>query len=396
MIIKRYLVRDMNEAMIKIRNELGSEAIIVSNRRIRQKGLRNIFKKKVLEVTAVVDKKNKFDNTEIKEKLEAVKKNTNSEIESNIKEIPSQQENNSNLKEDISELRKMINKLMIESNKNVENQPKEDIKNKNLQVPELTNKKDNNLLINHLDEMMLDDGIIEGFTQFCRENNIYSNINDDVLFQYFQSILEQSIFKEEDTEEKIWTFIGPTGVGKTTTIAKIAAQESINKGKKVGLITLDTYRIGAVEQLKTYANILDIPLEVVVTKLDLTKAIEKLKDCDLILIDSTGRSSLNQEQLLETKELLDSINNKRNILVVSATTRNNDLKTIITNYSSISFDYIILTKMDETKCYGNIFNINLYADKPLLFITTGQCVPDDIKKASMDNLLNYISSEVVI
>lgn len=386
----------MNEAMIKIRNELGSEAIIVSNRRIRQKGLRNIFKKKVLEVTAVVDKKNKFDNTEIKEKLEAVKKNTNSEIESNIKEIPSQQENNSNLKEDISELRKMINKLMIESNKNVENQPKEDIKNKNLQVPELTNKKDNNLLINHLDEMMLDDGIIEGFTQFCRENNIYSNINDDVLFQYFQSILEQSIFKEEDTEEKIWTFIGPTGVGKTTTIAKIAAQESINKGKKVGLITLDTYRIGAVEQLKTYANILDIPLEVVVTKLDLTKAIEKLKDCDLILIDSTGRSSLNQEQLLETKELLDSINNKRNILVVSATTRNNDLKTIITNYSSISFDYIILTKMDETKCYGNIFNINLYADKPLLFITTGQCVPDDIKKASMDNLLNYISSEVVI
>lgn len=387
----------MNEAMIKIRNELGSEAIIISNRRIRQKGLKNLFKKRVLEVTAVVDKKRDFDYTEAKEKPENNKKDEHSQIETSIKDKQSQQKNNSNsLKEDISELRSMINRLMDESNKKDESsQTENDEKSELLQVTEPLEKKDNNILINHLDNMMLDEGIIEGFTQFCRDNNIYTNINDSVLSQYFQNILKKNTYIE-DTEEKIWTFVGPTGVGKTTTIAKIAAQEVIKKGKSVGLITLDTYRIGAVEQLKTYANILDIPLEVVVTKSDLTKAIEKLKDCDLILIDSTGRSSLNKEQLVETKELLETINNKRNILVVSASTRNNDLKTIVNNYKSIDYDYIILTKMDETNCYGNIFNINFYTNKPLLFITTGQGVPDDIKEASMDNLLNYISSEVVL
>ena len=388
----------MSQAMIKIRNELGSEAIIVSNRRIRQKGIRNLFKKKVLEVTAIVDEKKNYDYRGEKEKLKKDRIFTHEQVEENTQQMPTQQDNiNNSLKDEINKLSKMLSQLMNESkDEKDKNQPKEEVKVKNIKSAKQYKFRDSNTLVNSLDQMMLDGGIIEGFTQFCKNQNMYSNINDEVLSKYFKSILKKNTFKERCVQEKIWAFIGPTGVGKTTTIAKIAAQETINKGKRVGLITLDTYRIGAVEQLRTYANILEIPLKVVFTKLDLRKAIESLKDCDLILIDSTGRSSLNQEHLVETKELLDVIDKKINILVVSASTPKTDLKTIINNYRSISYDYVVLTKMDETNCYGNIFNINFYSNKPLLFITTGQSVPDDIQEATLDNLLNYIPYEVVL
>lgn len=225
------------------------------------------------------------------------------------------------------------------------------------------------------------------------ENKIFTNINSEVFKCYIEDFIENIGIGNVNIGRGILAFIGPTGVGKTTTIAKIAARESINHGKKVGLITLDTYRIGAVEQLKTYANILNIPIETVLTKSDLKLAIEKLSYCDIILIDSTGRSSYNTEQLRETKELLDGIEEKKNILVVGTNVRRKDLKSIIHHYREVGFDYIIMTKVDETECHGNILNVSYYAKKPLLYITTGQNVPDDILVASKENILDYLFKE---
>lgn len=357
----------MNEAMVRIRYELGNDAIIVSNRWIRQKGIKNFFKGKVLEVTAAVDQSPSHGN------------NPKSQRQCPTQKISKPKGRESDLEQQLQELKNMMHQLMPENLK------EEDTKsNPNMEG-----------LINHLEKMELDEKIIRDFSSHCK-NLDPAHLNLDMLYQYFGDLLNQNILPEQTSSERIWTFIGPTGVGKTTTIAKVAALETLNNQKQVGLITLDTYRIGAVEQLKTYANILNIPLEVVVHQKDLLQAIEKLQYCDLILIDSAGRSSFNRDQLLEAKTILDNIEEKRNILVVSATTRNTDLKNILENYQSIGYECIILTKLDETQSYGNILNLTQYSDKPLLFITTGQSVPDDIKRVSKDKLLHYVFKGVEV
>ncbi len=344
----------MNEAMIRIRYELGKDAMIVSNRWIRKKGVKGFFLKKDLEVIAAMDEKSPIENVQIPQK----------HISREIVD--------SHLEREIKELKEKVNWLLEGKGK------KEDS----------YNKEDKNL-IDSLKKMELDEKLIEDFSTYFSQTG-HSAEDKEILYQYFENLLKNSIPLEKEIKEKIWVFIGPTGVGKTTTIAKIAAQEVIEKGKKVGLITLDTYRIGAVEQLKTYASILDIPLESVVNQSDFFKAIKKLEHCDLILIDSTGGSSFNKKHLLETKRFLDEVEKKRITLLISATTGNGDLKAIIQNYNYIGYDSIIVTKLDETKYYGRIFNINQYTDKPLLFITTGQSVPDDIIKVSKENLLGYL------
>lgn len=344
----------MNEAMIRIRHELGKDAMIVSNRRIRKKGLKGFFQKKDLEVIAAMDKKSSIEN-----------------VQASPKHI-SREFVDFHLEKEVKELRERVNWLLEGKEK------KEDSWNKN-------NKK----LIDSLKKMGLDEKLIEDFSTYVEQTG-HSVEGKEILYQYFGKLLGESVPIEREMKEKIWAFIGPTGVGKTTTIAKIAAQEMLEKGKKIGLITLDTYRIGAVEQLKTYASILNIPLESVVNQSDFSQAIKKFEYCDLVLIDSTGGSSFNKKHLLETKKFLNEIDKKRITLLVSATTGNEDLKAIIQNYNYIGYDSIIVTKLDETKYYGRIFNINQYADKPLLFITTGQSVPDDIIRVSKENLLGYL------
>ncbi len=388
MIIKRYLVKDMNEAMAKIRYELGKDAIIVSNRWIRQRGITNFFKRKVLEVTAAVDRK-KPEEPLLRESREM----------GVVKEEAARYEYHhvDKYQKELDELKALVYQLL---------EDKQEISTQSINAGEglreerqknyggISKEKSSEGSITQLFESLeIDEEVIEGFTAYCMENKIFTNINSEVFKCYIEDFIENIGIGNVNIGRGILAFIGPTGVGKTTTIAKIAARESINHGKKVGLITLDTYRIGAVEQLKTYANILNIPIETVLTKSDLKLAIEKLSYCDIILIDSTGRSSYNTEQLRETKELLDGIEEKKNILVVGTNVRRKDLKSIIHHYREVGFDYIIMTKVDETECHGNILNVSYYAKKPLLYITTGQNVPDDILVASKENILDYLFKE---
>ena len=176
-------------------------------------------------------------------------------------------------------------------------------------------------------------------------------------------------------------FIGPTGVGKTTTIAKIASKFKVEQGKRVAFLTADTYRISATEQLRTYANILDAPLTVIYAPEELPAAVSKLSDYDLIFVDTAGFSHKNEVQREDTKKLLQLLGTQYQTivyLVLSATTKYRDLKEICDMYRSISDYSLIFTKLDETSAYGNLLNIKLYADADISYMTNGQNVPDDI------------------
>ena len=184
--------------------------------------------------------------------------------------------------------------------------------------------------------------------------------------------------------------VGPPGVGKTTTIAKIAADLVFKENKKVGVLTIDTYRIGAVEQLKIYAEIMNIKFKSVLSPDEISKAIEEMSDCDIVLIDTTGRGCKNSMQISELKNYIKSSKSDNIHLVLGITTKDSDLEAIIDSYNNINFNNIIITKLDETTTYGSILNIATYAKKPISYITTGQNVPNDIIKPSKDKLIKIL------
>lgn len=192
------------------------------------------------------------------------------------------------------------------------------------------------------------------------------------------------------TPTKVFTFVGPTGAGKTTTLAKLAAQFSIFHKKKVALITIDTYRIGAVDQLKIYGDILGIPLEVVMTPKELKEAVYRQRDKDAILIDTAGRPSKNRMSIAELRSFLDVIAPAETFLVLSCTTKDRDLVSIVEDFKALNYTKLIFTKTDETEALGSILNIAHATGTPVAYITNGQSVPDDIEVVDPQKLAKMI------
>ncbi|MBN2259004.1 MAG: flagellar biosynthesis protein FlhF [Clostridiales bacterium] len=355
--IKNYYVKDMYEAMIRIREELGNEAVIISKRQVTQKGIFGFLKPKMIEVTAAV---------EVKEVNEAEKMMSSKKTEQEAL-----------FRNEINEIKEVV-KQLIETNHSSVNRIVEH----------------NEDIYDIFRDMDLSKKIIEDFESYCKHNNIKKNdFNKIVLYEFLMNRFNNKLnIKMPDS--KVLVLIGPTGVGKTTTIAKIASRESLVNHKNVGLITIDTYRIGAVEQLKIYANILDIPVEVVSSVDDLPIAINILRECDLILVDTSGSSYKNVNQLNELKYFLDQIKEKEVSLVISMTSKNTDFIQILKSYQHAEFDNIILTKFDETLSYGNVLNAFYLTDKPISYISMGQVVPDDLEYATRDVLFKYIWGEI--
>ena len=182
---------------------------------------------------------------------------------------------------------------------------------------------------------------------------------------------------------KIVFFIGPTGVGKTTTIAKLASIFRVDQKKKVALLTADTYRIAAAEQLRIYANILEVPFRIIYTVEEVGKAMEDFKDYDYILVDTAGHSHQNTTQKESMGNFIHSVDGKvdREVyLVLSATTKYRDLISIADSYKEIADYKLIFTKLDETTTLGNLLNLKLYTGASLSYVTYGQNVPDDIEE----------------
>lgn len=346
MIIKRYLVDNMNEAMVKIRYELGSDAVIVSQRKIRQKGFLGFFKPKKIEVTAAADDRSKKKNVTVTEKSEDIQK-------------------------EINEIKEMMSAILNQKDQGMKREGK--------------NKTKQRLIENDVPNE-----IIEEIYKKIKQNNTDKRLSQKAIEKEIISAIDDMIKIDNNRDCRLQVLIGPTGVGKTTTIAKLASMYSLYQNKKVGLITIDTYRIGAVEQLKTYAEILSIPFRVSMSIKDISKQIEELKDCDVILIDTTGRNSKNMMQISETRKYVETINADKVHLVLSMTTKQSDIKKIIENYKVVNYNSLILTKVDETDAYGSILSSCYYGDVPISFITTGQGVPEDIEEANKEKLLKLV------
>ena len=189
---------------------------------------------------------------------------------------------------------------------------------------------------------------------------------------------------------KIVALVGTTGVGKTTTLAKIAAKFVLEQGIGAALITADTYRISAVEQLKTYSDILGLPIDIVYTPQELALAIDSHKDKELILIDTAGRSQYSDAQMRELQEFLKVNSRIEKHLVISASVKLNDAKEIIKKFSVVTPEKIIITKIDETSNFGTVINLLRRERYPLSYMTTGQSVPDDIENGNSENLANIL------
>lgn len=182
---------------------------------------------------------------------------------------------------------------------------------------------------------------------------------------------------------KVVYFVGPTGVGKTTTIAKIASKLCVEEKKKVALLTADTYRIAAAEQLHTYANILEVPFRIIYSPSEVEQAIEDYHDYDYILVDTAGHSHHNEEQRANTSLMVHAVDEVAECevyLVLSATTKYRDLISIADTYKEMTDYKIIFTKLDETTALGNLLNLRLYTGSELSYVTYGQNVPDDIDR----------------
>jgi flagellar biosynthesis protein FlhF len=347
MIIKRYIVENMNEAMVKIRYELGSDAVIVSQRRIREKGILGYFKSQKLEVTAAVDDKAK-----------------------KTKEVP---EKRDEVQKELIELKTMVQGLLNQKEQN--DGAKRDTKSKVKQ---------------RLIDIDIPEEIIEAIYLRIKEFNKDKKMTPKSYEKEIQNIIEGLVKIDEDREGRIQLLIGPTGVGKTTTIAKLASLYTLYKNKKVGLITYDTYRIGAVEQLKTYAEILGVPFDVVLSSKDIPGVLSKMNDCEIIFVDSAGRNSKNMMQVSETRKLAEEIHADRIHLVLSMTTKQKDIKKIIENYKVVNYNSLILTKIDETDVFGSVLSALYYSNVPVSYISTGQSVPEDIEEAKQERLLKLI------
>lgn len=193
---------------------------------------------------------------------------------------------------------------------------------------------------------------------------------------------------------KIVALVGTTGVGKTTTLAKIAAKFVLEQGVGAALITADTYRISAVEQLKTYSDILGLPIEIVYTPQELALAIERHQDKELILIDTAGRSQYSEAQMYELQEFLRTNPRIEKHLVISASVKLNDAKEIVKKFSAVEPEKIIITKIDETANFGTVINLLRHENLPLSYLTTGQSVPDDIEIGNADSLTNILLKKI--
>jgi len=418
--VKRYVVDSMPDALEKIRVELGKDAIILNTKPIKTGGFFGLFGKQQIEVIAAVDDKaaakGKPDKTASLERPvvpashQVVKQaygraaqpaSLPNNMGSDSMDSPSPSPAIA-----VTATATAEPAQMQASNGSVSGSPTHPAP----ESSELANE------LRHMREIfakfMLHDGEdrLPPSILAVRERLKQQEVEEALIAQLVQSLLQQIEQTQEmsqsdafhlssewlkaqlgrgaslpariDQSTRFAFFFGPTGVGKTTTIAKLAAESMLKDKRKIGFITSDTFRIAAVEQLKTYANILNVPLEVVFSPKEVEQAMERLNHCDLIFVDTAGRNYRQDEYVKGIKELLRFDENSIHFLVLSLTSRYADMKAIAENFRDIPDARVIFTKADETRVYGTILNILSEYPLSLSYMTTGQNVPDDIVTAT--------------
>jgi len=375
----------MNEAIIKVKSELGIDAVILNSRKIKQPGILGFFKKNVVEVVAAIDEDYKIETkyskkSKIKTKLEPEKTDETTIVEP---------KKNTEMDTKIDKLTMLVENL----EKKISS-----IENSEIRENYVTQKKVENNFDKYI-KLLTDNDLSEKVsTQIMNQVNkrisVDSN-NEKTILNAMKIVIKDYLGEPDEilsnyNEQKVFMFVGPTGVGKTTTLAKLAAKLSLRENKKVGLITADTYRIAAVEQLKTYSEILGIPLSVIYETDEMDDAINDFKDKDFILIDTAGRNYKDKILKEELEGMLKYIKDPEVYLVLSLVADYKNLVNVIKSYDFIENCKLIFTKYDEAVTFGNILNVKMFANKKLSYITNGQSVPDDIELLNIDVLADII------
>ena len=378
--IKKYLVKDVREAMRMIKEELGDDAIILNTKKVKKGGFLGIGAKTYFEVTAVVEdeKREEKKRTPTPPKREDIYKLQEILMRNRYQNPAPQPSVSSNLEEEINRIKDMISELkgMVFAGKN--------------EIPPGVRT-----VASGMRKQGIDEEIVSKVVEYLRIT--YGDV--DPSSREFKAKLAEYLVPFVKTEEvdlsgKI-VFVGPTGVGKTTTLAKLAAKLKLELKKKVAILTLDTYRIAAADQLKTYASIMDIPIRVAYTPQEAGMALSAMVDYDVILMDTAGRSQKNDLQMGELKLIVDSVKPDRVFLVLSMNYRLVDIKDMIRKFKAVEPTHVILTKLDETSAYGHFVNVPLHSDLPIAFVTNGQRVPEDIFVANSVELARMLASGVL-
>ncbi|MEK8130214.1 flagellar biosynthesis protein FlhF [Paenibacillus filicis] len=443
--VKRYVVDSMPDALQKIRNDLGKDAVIINTKEVRTGGFLGMFTKKKIEVIAAMDQaasgpsgkpadppSSSRQSAQPQASLSAVattakplvaaaygaqaghapqavqpamtQASREEKLSLAFPEVPdvfpetpapaasplpiapfqrSQAAGMIRAKEDmlldeIKQMKDMMLKLSLRQGEVEEQHP-------SLQ------RYERRLLEQEVDPLLVDELMAVAAEEAVREEaELTEEFVRHSLEKQLLAILAGDGVKSIAADTRIAHFVGPTGVGKTTTIAKLAAEQVLKHQRKVGFITSDTYRIAAVEQLKTYGTILNVPLEVVFSPLDLNRAFENLKDCDLIFMDTAGRNFRNEMYVSELNALLRSGGKSETFLVLSLTTKYKDIKAITSNFNKFKLDKVLFTKLDETDSYGAIPNIIREFGLQPSYVANGQSVPDDIRVLQEKQIIDLI------
>jgi len=255
-----------------------------------------------------------------------------------------------------------------------------------------------NPAILHLYAKLIKNGVKDHYARFFIERagafngqiDSANTIKKKALNEILNIIKTKKLFEVNGKKQTIAAFVGTTGVGKTTTIAKLAARLMLKSQKKVGLISIDTYRIGAMEQLKTYANILGVPCFQAFKEKDLIFALRKMEARDVVLIDTAGQSQYDRARIAELKRMMpDNFAIDTHLLLSVATTESEMNKTAV-NFSPLNYQSYIFTKIDEAENFGAALNQIMNLNVPVSYITTGQNVPEDIERADKGRILNLL------
>ena len=408
MIIKKFTAKTEKDAIEAAKKELGDSVITMNVKNVKRKGFLGLFRTNVVEVTVALEEQEKVSQ------IFPVKKETTGPlvpdsvwekkekaftVDSLEKPLIADDETGKAIVEKLDGLQNLLQQQLMKA---VEDNKKEESKEENKEekvsdeivtfIKLLYNAMIENEVRDEYANQLIDEIERKGKPDM-QMDLVLSNVYQKMILKFGQAQLIQP----SEKKPKIIYFIGPTGVGKTTTIAKIASKFCVDEKKSIALLTADTYRIAAAEQLRTYASILEVPFRVIYTPEEILQSVEDFKDKDYILVDTSGHSHQNQEQKEAILELVQTTNDlieKEIFLVVSATTKYRDLIGIADAYKAIENYKIIFTKLDETTALGNLYNLRLYTGASLSYVTCGQNVPDDISPFNPQSTVKRILSSI--
>ena len=385
----------MHQALAQVKREIGPDAAIVRTRTFKRGGVFGLGARTIVEVTAgpsctVSPRRRPMGNQRLQQIYSAParpKRNStiSDGVKNNLTEAPPAAAANADIHGDIKhqivDLRRLVESLVKEQRHLHEPQMPEQLFDIYLdliqkEVAEEVARE----LINHVQQELTGNQVS----------------NAQIIRQRLVQIMDQMIntagpiARNLDGSARVVALIGPTGVGKTTTIAKLAADFKLRQNKEVGLITIDTYRIGAVDQLRMYAEIIDVPLKVVLTPVELTEAVTLMGDLDLVLIDTAGRCQNDQIKIRELQTFLNAASPHEIHLVLAGTAHHSHILSAAEKFKSLGVNRLILTKIDEAINFGVLLSVMKKIETSLSYITIGQDVPDDIEVGDSNRLARLL------